>query len=232
MKCFVPIPAPRANQRSWSTPSSSRPLLRLLIRAHKSATAETEPFVPPVEIVADDKPFFSLFTNRTFGSSDTPRLWLDHRGISSLDFRVYRVNDPTSFFAQLTNSHQLGEDERSQLSTRLTDKPILLEHVRALKLWAYSGIRNYFRGQLNQGTRATLNKKLRAAETTRRVPLNVADYARVPLLNPNQLVTSWREPLTPLENEYDRRMIQLDKRERGVYLVEAVSGSCELTPSL
>ena len=45
----------------------------------------------------------------------------------------------------------------------------------------------------------------------------------MPLLNPNQLVTTWREPLTTLEHEYDRRMIPLGKQEPGVYLVEAVA---------
>ena len=38
------------------------------------------------------------------------------------------------------------------------------------------------------------------------------------------LVTSWREMLPPLENEYDKRMIPLGKRCPGVYLVEAVTG--------
>ena len=54
-------------------------------------------------------------------------------------------------------------------------------------------------------------------------PLNVADYARVPLLNPDQMVSSWREKLAPLENVYDTRMVMLGKRT-GVYLVEAVNG--------
>ncbi|HEX8118444.1 MAG TPA: MG2 domain-containing protein, partial [Pyrinomonadaceae bacterium] len=48
------------------------------------------------------------------------------------------------------------------------------------------------------------------------------DFARVPVLNPDQMVTSWREKLPPLEDVYDRRMISLGKREPGVYLVEAV----------
>ena len=103
-------------------------------------------------------------------------------------------------------------------------KPSLLERVRAVKVWAYSGIRNYFRDQLKEDTRVTFNHKFRAEETARRVPLNVADYARVPLLNPSQLVTSWREPLPSVTNYYDRRMIPLGKRESGVYLVEAVGG--------
>ncbi|HEX5966671.1 MAG TPA: MG2 domain-containing protein [Pyrinomonadaceae bacterium] len=76
---------------------------------------------------------------------------------------------------------------------------------------------------MNSQTRRSFNHKFRNEEA-RRTPLNVADYARVPLLNPDQLVTTWREPLTTLENEYDRRMIPLGKQEPGVYLVEAVEG--------
>ena len=37
-----------------------------------------------------------------------------------------------------------------------------------------------------------------------RTPLNVADYARVPLLNPDQKVKDWREKLPALEHEYER----------------------------
>ncbi len=189
----------------------------------QSAPAEAPPVDVPTETV-DTKPFFSLSTNRTFGTGENARLWLDHRGIESLDFRVYRINDPQRFFAQLSDPHQMGENESEQIATNLSQKPSLLERVRAVKLWAYSGIRNYFREQLKQNTRTTFNHKFRASETAKRVPLNVADYARVPLLNPNQLVTSWREPLPSLENQYDRRMIPLGKRESGVYLVEAVGG--------
>ena len=170
------------------------------------------------------RPYFSLSTTRTFGTNENPRLWLDHRLVGSLDFRVYRINDPERFFAQLNDPHQMGEDEQTQMTSRLSHGPSLLERVRAIKLRAYLGIRNYVREQLKQDTRYAFNQKFRTTETTRRVPLNVADFARVPLLNPNQLVTSWRESLPPLANEFDRRMIPLGKRESGVYLVEAVGG--------
>jgi alpha-2-macroglobulin len=191
----------------------------------RSAAIETQRVVPvssntPVDV----KPFFSLSTNRTYATSENARLWLDHRGIESLDFRVYRVNDPQKFFSQLSNPHQMGEDEQEEVAPNVSRKPSLLERVRAVKFWAYSGIRNYFRGQLKQNTRVTFNHKFRADETTKRVSLNVADYARVPLLNPSQLVTTWREPLPALSNDYDRRMIPLGKQESGVYLVEAVGG--------
>lgn len=189
--------------------------------------AEAATYVAPVDVpvVDSSKPYFSLTSNRTFGTMENPRLWLDYRAVSSLDFRVYRVNDPAKFFAQLSDPHQMGEQEEEQIATTLTRKPSLLERLRSVKRWAYSGIKDYFREQLKTETRASINQKFRSDDTPKRTPLNVADYARVPLLNPNQLVTSWRELLPSLENIYDRRMVPLGKREPGVYLVEAVSES-------
>ncbi len=193
-----------------------------------SAASEPKAPVPPVAEkttppAADSKPFFSLSTNRTFGATENPRMWIDYRGIKQLDFRVYRVNDPQRFFSQLENPHQMGDYEKEELTTKLDHKPTFLERVRAIKAWAFSGLRDYWRSQLHSNTRKSFNQKFRSDESSKRTPLNVADYARVPLLNPNQLVTSWREPLTPLETEYDRRMVPLGKREPGVYLVEAVN---------
>ncbi len=170
------------------------------------------------------KPFFSLATHRTYGTAETPRLWIDYHGLENLDFRVYRINEPVKFFTQLSNPHQMGDREEEQLATTLKSHPSLLERVHALKQWATAGIKSYVRSQIQQDSRKSFNQKFRAEEPARRTPLNVADYARVPLLNRNQLVTSWREPLPPLENQYDRRMVPLEKPGAGVYLVEAVGG--------
>ena len=195
-------------------------IARSRLKRAAQAEADTSGFSVTTTVVPE--PFFSLSTNRTFGTNENPRLWLDYRTIDSLDFRVYRINDPERFFAQLSDPHQIGDSEKEQIAAKLSNSRSLLERVRAVKLWAYSGIRNYFREQLKQDTRYKFNQKFRATESAKRVPLNVSDFARVPLLNPNQLVTSWREVLPPLENEYDRRMVPLGKRESGVYLVEAV----------
>ena len=199
-------------------------ILAALWIADSRVGAEKPEPLPALNTIDLNQPFFALSSNRTFGSSENARLWLDHRGVSSLDFRIYRVNDPQRFFAQLSNPHEMGEEEGEQIATTMSKRPSLLERVRAVKVWAYSGIRNYFRDQLNQGTRKSFNQKFRATDNAKRVPLNVADYARVPLLNPNQLVTTWREPLANLEDVYDRRMIPLGRQERGVYLIEAVNG--------
>jgi alpha-2-macroglobulin len=184
----------------------------------QSATTES-PTSAPGATASEFKPFFSLSTNRTFSTSENPHLWLDHRGLESLDFRVYRINDPRQFFSELNNPHQMGEDEQEQLTNNLSSRPSLLERLRVVKLRAYTGIRNYFREQVRNDTRRSFNQKLRGSD--KRMALNVADYARVPLLNPNRLVTSWRESLPLLDSYFDRRMISLGKRESGVYLVEA-----------
>jgi alpha-2-macroglobulin len=176
------------------------------------------------QLSSSGKPFFSLATNHTYATTDRARLWLNYRNINEIDFRVYRVKDPVQFFRQLDDPHQVGEDEKEDVQTSYHRTPTLLEKAHALKTWIYSSVKDYVRLQLAHESRKLFNQKFRASEVASRVPLNVADYARVPLLNPDQLVSAWREKLPPLVDEYDRRMIPLGKREPGVYLVEAVNG--------
>ncbi len=172
---------------------------------------------------ATAKPFFSLSTNRTYGSGDNPRLWVDYQGVDHLDFRVYQVKDPRKFFTQLRDPHQMGEQEEEEVTQSLPRRKSFLERIRTVKRWAYTGVKEFVRAQLKRDSRQAFNQKFRKEEETVRTPLNVADYARVPLLNPDSIVTTWREPLQPLEDEYDKRMIPLGKRSPGVYLVEAVA---------
>src|SRR5687768_16914056 len=171
------------------------------------------------------KPFFSLHTSRTYATTDRARVWVNHRGVESLDFRVYKVKDPVKFFRGLDNPHQVGEDEEAEVGKTVEKKPTFLERLRAFKSWGFGHVKTYVRQQLQNQSRKGFNQSFRPEEddTSNRTPLNVAtDFARVPLLNPDQMVSSWREKLPPLEDVYDRRMISLGKREPGVYLVEAV----------
>jgi len=172
------------------------------------------------------RPFFSLHTSRTYATTDRARVFVNYRGVADLDFRVYRVKDPVEFFRRLDNPHQVGEDEAAEVGKMTERKPDFLEKLRRFKSLVYGAVKRYVRAQLRSQSRRSFNQKFRADEedTSNRTPLNVADYARVPLLNPDQMVSSWREKLPPLEDVYDRRMISLGRREPGVYLVEAVAG--------
>ncbi|HEY6230591.1 MAG TPA: MG2 domain-containing protein, partial [Pyrinomonadaceae bacterium] len=187
----------------------------------KAKPAETEPYAENAR-PRSTKPFFSLSTHRTYGTADNARLWVDYQGVDHLDFRVYQVRDPRKFFTELKNPHQMGEREEEEVASSLPHRKSFLERVRGFKRWAYSGIKTFVRTQLQRDSREAFNTKFRKEADPIRTPLNVSDYARVPLLNPDLLVSSWREPLPPLENEYDQRMIPLGKRSPGVYLIEAV----------
>lgn len=170
------------------------------------------------------KPRFSLSTSRTYGEDEKARVYIGYQGIDSLDFRVYQVKDPFRFFRQLKSPHQLGEEDRAdvvEVAATVERKPSILEKLRSFKSSITHGVTNYFRGQLRRESRVAFNDKFRSGQ---QLPLNVADYARVPLLNPDQLVGSWRQVLTATENEYDTRMVPLGKQPAGVYLIEAVNG--------
>jgi alpha-2-macroglobulin len=169
-----------------------------------------------------DKPFFSLTTNRTFSPSERAKLWASYRGVDHLDFRVYQVPDPVKFFKQLDNPHQLGEEEKAQVASTYQNRPTLLERTHSLKSLIYSSIKDYVREQLQKDHRAKFNEKFRKEGGPSITPLNIADYARVPLLN-SKLVSAWRQKLTPITDEYDQQMINLGEQKPGVYLIEATN---------
>ena len=190
-------------------------------RAAKPQPPAVEP--PPVT-AASTKPYFTLTTNRTYSPNETTRLWASYRNVDYLDFRVYRVKDPVKFFKQLDNPHQMGEEEKAQIAQGYGSRISLLERTHRLKISLFSTIKDYVRTHLLKQHRETFNEKFRKEKEPTQTPLNVADYARVPLLNPDQKVKDWREKLPALENDYDSRMIPIGKVEPGVYLIEGVNG--------
>ncbi|HYY59473.1 MAG TPA: MG2 domain-containing protein, partial [Pyrinomonadaceae bacterium] len=195
------------------------------VRARNAASETTEQAAADERAANPEaKPFFSLTTNRTFAPTERARLWASFQGVDQLDFRVYRVNDPVKFFQQLDDPHQVGEEEKEEIESGYRQRLPVMETTRSLKDWIYAAIKTYVRQQLKHDHRQAFNQKFRASSLSQRTPLNVADYARVPLLNPSQLVSSWREKLPSTEDRYDGRTISLGKREPGVYLVEAVNG--------
>ena len=195
--------------------------LRNQVRGAQTAPAAPAASPQPSPAV---KPRFSLSTSRTYGADEKARIYIGYQGVDSLDFRVYLVKDPFRFFRQLNSPHQLGEEDRAdvaEVAAAAVSKPSFLEKLRSFKSSVYRAAKNYFRGQLRRESRTAFNDKFRSGQ---QLPLNDADYARVPLLNPDQRVGSWRQVLTATENEYDTRMIPLDKLNPGVYLIEAVNG--------
>ncbi|HEV8133669.1 MAG TPA: MG2 domain-containing protein [Pyrinomonadaceae bacterium] len=193
-----------------------------VIRA-RTTPAPTPPAEAKTAIVSSAKPYFSLTTNRSYSPNESARLWASYQNVDYLDFRVYRIKDPNKFFKELDDPHEMGEKEKEQISQGYGARPSLLDRTHRLKTSLFAVVKDYVRTHLLKPHRETFNQKFRKEPPAERTPLNVADYARVPLLNPDQKVKDWREKLPALENEYDSRMIPLGKLDSGVYLIEGVS---------
>ena len=193
-----------------------------IIRA-RTTRAEAKPEDKKPATFSDSKPYFSLTTNRSYSTSESTRLWANYQNIEYLDFRVYRVKDPGKFFKQLDDPHEMGEKEKEQIAQGYGTRPSLLDRTHNLKISLYGAVKDFVRNHVQTNHRETFNQKFRKEPPAERTPLNVADYARVPLLNPDQKVKDWREKLPALENDYDSRTITLGKLDPGVYLIEGVN---------
>ncbi len=167
----------------------------------------------------DAQPAFILSSGQIFTSRDHPSFYLTFQSLRQLDFRVYKVRDAVSFFNGLSDPHQLGSPEPF-----VPTEPTWLERLTDWKRGQRSDIRRFFRNQVSAQYRAQRRASADTAQVTQRVALNQATFAQIPLLNPSQLITSWREIL-PHRLDSEMRRVPLDVKDSGVYVVEAVSGS-------
>jgi uncharacterized protein YfaS (alpha-2-macroglobulin family) len=168
---------------------------------------------------AEREPAFALSSSQVYTTRDHPAFNLTFRQLTQLDFRVYRVRDPFAFFAGLGDPHQLGSSDRPVPQERSW-----IERIADWKTRQRRGIRNFVRNQVSPGYRQARRTSQDRQEIAQRVVLNQATFAQVPLLNPDQLVTAWREML-PNYRDTEYRRVPLDVAQQpGIYLVEAVSG--------
>ncbi len=169
----------------------------------------------PVTAQEDDESrYFSLVSNRTFGTGEKASITVSSSGMGSLEFRVYRVNDPGKFFEQLEDPHQFGGR-----SPRPERELTWLERFENWKQDHRVHIRDAFRAQFSRDAR------IRIHSVTNPKPLirGPASFAQVPLLNQQQLVTKFRQSLTK-KNPWDSVTVPLDLPQAGIYLVEATNG--------
>jgi uncharacterized protein YfaS (alpha-2-macroglobulin family) len=164
-----------------------------------------------------ERPAFSLSTSETFTTRDAPSFYLTFRRIPQIDIRVYKVRDAFAFFSGLDDPHQSGTGEDYAVPRERT----WIERLSDWKRRQRSNLRQVARAQLSPKYRADRRGSTDQAETRQRVQLNVSTFAQVPLLNPDQLVTSWRE-LLPNTRDPEMRRVPLEVSTPGVYVVEAV----------
>lgn len=166
---------------------------------------------------SEDRPAFSLSTSEVFTTKDAPNFYLTFRRIAHLDFRVYKVRDPFAFFSNLRDPHQLGSSEVEVLQERTW-----IERIADWKRGQRQYVQRFARAQASHEYRVTRRAATDQAVVAQRVVLNANTFAQVPLLNPEQVVTTWRE-LLPNHRDAEVRRVPVDLKQPGIYVVEAVS---------
>ncbi len=166
---------------------------------------------------ADSRPAFSLSTSEAFTTRDAPHFYLTFRRLTQLDFRVYTVVDPFAFFANLDDPHTMGTSEAAVEQERTW-----IEKFADWKRAQRQGVHRFARAQASHEYRATRRAASDQEEVAQRVVLNANTFAQVPLLNSDQVVTTWRE-LLPSRRDAEVRRVPVDLKQPGIYVVEAVS---------
>jgi uncharacterized protein YfaS (alpha-2-macroglobulin family) len=162
---------------------------------------------------SEDEPYFSLRSSRTFGSNGEPSIALTASNVDSLDFRVYRINDPIAFFQQLEDPHQFGGN-----APRPPHEPSFLEMIHEWKADLRATIRRSVRTQFTESPAPHFQNLLHGRKNAG----NQAHYPESPVLNPQQLVLSFAHKVQS-QQRWGNENVDLDLKQRGVYLVEAVN---------
>ena len=162
---------------------------------------------------SEDEPYFSLASNHTFGSHGAPTVALSAVNVDSLDFRVYRINDPVQFFQQLEDPHQFGGSV-----PRPPRELSLLQKIHDWKAGVRAEFRRSVRAQFTGSPTAHFHDLLQG----KRAESAEAHYPESPVLNPQQVVLSFAHKVRAA-SRWDNETVNLDLAQRGIYLVEAVN---------
>ena len=169
---------------------------------------------------SDSQAYFSLSSDRTYMPGEKPEIAVSAHNVSSLEFRVYRVNDPVKFFSQMQELHNFGG--RGPAMPRQAHTWLEKFHAWKHRIWAW--FRDFIREQFSPETRHKI-RLWRAGETEEKKPgPKVEGYAQVPILNQQQVVSVWKWAV-PEHERWQSQTVKVPVSDKGVYLVEATNGT-------
>jgi alpha-2-macroglobulin len=167
---------------------------------------------------SESEPYFALSSARTFGSNGKPVVSLSAWNVDSLEFRVYRVNDPVLFFQQLEDPHQFGGRV-----PRPPQRRTVLERVHRWKRSLRANIRRGLRAQFTESPSAHLASSSPAAPPPPAKAEKGTKYSEIPVLNSEQLVLNFMQPVRA-HSRWEQETVDVSVQDKGIYLVEAVRG--------
>lgn len=105
-----------------------------------------------------------------------------------------------------------------------------LEKFRVWKTGWRARFRNVFRAQFSADSRAGIRKTLAAEEPQAAPamppPSAVADFASIPILNPQQLVRTWEQVILKRQ-PWESATVKVPLEKKGVYVLEATDGTLQ-----
>ena len=164
-----------------------------------------------------EQPYFSLTSGRTFGSNGKPAINVTTSGITSLRFRVYRINDPEQFFRQLENPANFND----WVPTDHFGRHSMIERFHRWKSGLRADIRRSMRAQFTDAPSNHFTALSRGPAQP--APSKGTQYAEVPVINPQQLVLSFAQAFQS-KRFFQQDTVEVPVKEKGVYVVEAVNG--------
>ena len=151
-------------------------------------------------------------------TGEKPEIGVNAHNVKQLEFRVYRVNDPVKFFSQMEELHNFGGTGPAMPKQAHT----WLEKFHAWKHRIWARIRDFIRAQFSPDSRHEIRLwRMGEAPKTKGPP--VVNYAQVPVLNQQQVVSVWTWNV-PAHEQWQSVSTSVPVTDRGVYLVEATDG--------
>jgi hypothetical protein len=166
---------------------------------------------------SETKPYFALSSSQTFGTHSKPSVSVSSVAVDSLEFRVYRVQDPVMFFQQLENPHQFGAHTPAPPRERT-----LIERFHIWKRGLRAAIQRGLRAQFTESPSAHFEKLL-PSKSAAQPGGRETRYAEAPVLNAHQLVLSFVQPVES-RGRWVRQTVPVNVPGKGVYVVEAAKG--------
>lgn len=181
--------------------------VRLLVAASLAATGIGQD---------ENEPYFALSSSRTFGPGSKASVSVSAYNVQALEFRVYRIQDPVKFFSQLEDAHHFGGSNAPP-----PREQTWLERIHNWKRGLRADIRRSLRDQFTESPSARFSKVLPSRSA--RVVGKGTQFAQAPVLNQQQLVMTFTEPVKGT-SRWSSSTVEVPVREKGIYLVEAVNG--------
>ncbi|HVP55764.1 MAG TPA: alpha-2-macroglobulin family protein [Candidatus Eisenbacteria bacterium] len=177
------------------------------------------PLVYPLQ-AENAQPYFSVTSERTYLPGEKIEIGVYSNHVTALEFRVYRVNEAGKFFSQLQDMHSFGgQAPRLPLQQRTW-----LERFHAWKHRMWVWIRDFVRAQFSPDSRHRIRLWRMGESAPNKKGPQANEYAQVPVLNQQQLVSTWKW-MAPPGDRWESQRVTVPVSDKGVYLLEATNGT-------